>query len=51
MLVIDSTILDMTEWLCHKIRLTGEPRLAVGQLTNLSIIVCSWVGLSFRCSA
>ncbi|PYR45010.1 MAG: hypothetical protein DMF89_26255 [Acidobacteria bacterium] len=51
MLVIDSAILDMTEWLCHKIQLlTGRTNVWLSvQLTNLSIIVYFvWVGLSFQ---
>ncbi len=50
MTYIDSAILDLTEWLCHKVQLlTGRTNvwLAV-QLTNLSIIVYFvWAGAYF----
>jgi hypothetical protein len=51
MIAIDSVLLDMTEWLCHKIQLlTGRTNVWLSvQLTNLSIIVYFvWVGLSFQ---
>ena len=50
MTYIDSAILDLTEWLCHKVQLlTGRTNvwLAV-QLTNLSIIVYFvWAGVVY----
>ena len=47
---IDSTILDVTEWLCRRLQvLTGKTNVwLAAQLTNLSIIVYfAWAGVYF----
>jgi hypothetical protein len=54
MIYIDSAILDLTEWFCHKFqRLTGRTNMWLAvQFTNLSIIVYFvWAGVYFWSSA